>query len=92
MIFSGKLVFPDPQHPPPGPPQRPRHQTITHLIHLQFSFPEQTIVGRQVEMFRTTVPETTVHENRELEFRENEIRFSEDFLIPPPAGDVMRPQ
>jgi len=38
------------------------------------------------------VPETAVHENREFELRENEIRFAKKFLIAPPTCDAMRSQ
>ena len=41
---------------------------------------------------RTTVPETTVHEDREPTLPKNEIRLAEYILIPAPARDAVLPE
>jgi hypothetical protein len=38
-------------------------------------------------VFWAAMPETTIHKHREFELWKNEIRFTEDFLIPTPASD-----
>jgi hypothetical protein len=43
-------------------------------------------------MFWATVPETTVHKNGQTCFDENEIRFAENRLMPPPSFEVMLTQ
>lgn len=41
-------------------------------------------------MLQAAVPEATIHEYCDAQFGENEIGFAEDWLIPPPACDVLR--
>jgi hypothetical protein len=38
------------------------------------------------------MPETAVHEKRDLELGEDEIRSAENGRMPPPAGDALRPE
>jgi hypothetical protein len=38
------------------------------------------------------VPEAAVHKNREPGLRENEIRFANHWLMPPPAFDAVLAQ
>lgn len=54
--------------------------------------PERAIVFRLGFMFGATMPETAVNEKCEPHLSEYEVRFAEDFLIPPPAGDAIAPQ
>jgi hypothetical protein len=82
-------MFPNTQHTPTRPPQCPRHEQITFFIRRKFAPPERAVTFWLSGVFGATVPETTVHENGEFEFAENEIRFAKDFLIPSPAGDFI---
>jgi hypothetical protein len=41
-------------------------------------------------VLRATVPETTIHKDREPELWKNKIWLAEYFLISPPAGDFVR--
>jgi hypothetical protein len=86
---SMQIVFPNPKNAPLGRPQRPRHQNIARLVAGEFIFPERAIAFRLRPVLWTTMPETTVHKKREPDFWKNKIRFAEDFLIPPPAGDLV---
>ena len=43
-------------------------------------------------MLRAAVPETAIHKNRELQLGKNEIGLAKHRLIPPPAGDALRPE
>ena len=88
-MFTRKLVFPNPQHPPFGRPQGPRHQTVTLPVAGKFIFPERAVAFRFRSMLGTAMPETTIHEEGKSAFGENEIRFAEDFLMPPPADDFV---
>lgn len=80
-------MFPNPQHAPTGPAQCLVHQPVSGLIAGKFIFPECAVAGRLRAVLGTTVPETTIHKDRHFDFRKNEIRFAEDFLISPPAND-----
>ena len=82
-------MFPNPQHTPAGFPQCPRHQCVALFVSRKLPPPEGTIVLGSCFMLGTAMPETAVHKKRELGFLENEIWLSENFLIPPPAGDFV---
>ncbi len=82
-------MFPNPQHPPAVAPQCPRDQRIAFFISGKFSQPEGAVSLWLRAVLGAAVPETAVHEHRQFEFWENEVRFPEDFLIPPPAGDFV---
>jgi len=78
-------VFPNAQDAPIARVERAVHKPITFFVPPKFVFPECTIVLRVRAVFGAVVPETTVHENRELEFLKNKIWFAEHRLIAPPA-------
>jgi len=92
LILSGQFMLPDSQNLPTAPAQLAVHKTITHLVPCQLLSPESTIGSRLCSVARAAVPEATIHKNGKLEFWKNEIRFAEDRLMPPPAGDVVTSQ
>ena len=87
LAAFGEVVFPNPDDAPPAFPQRPIHLAVPELVGGEFPFPEGPIAGRGAGMFGAGVPETAVHEHHHPRLAKDEIRFAEDFLIPPPAGD-----
>jgi hypothetical protein len=84
----GQVVFPNADDAPTGFSEHPIHLAIPRLIRDEFLLPKGAIVGRDVGVFRTGVPETAVHKNRKPRFPKNEVRFAEHFLIPTPSGDA----
>jgi hypothetical protein len=71
-----EVVFPNADDAPTGFSEHPIHLAIPRLIRDEFLFPKGAIVGRDVGVFRTGVPETAVHENGQPRFPEDEVRFS----------------
>ncbi len=69
-----QIVFPDAQHPPAGLAQRPRHQPVPGLIARELRTPERRIALRLRGMQRTRVPKAAVHEDREPQLPEDEVR------------------
>jgi len=92
LVGPPQGVFPNPKNTPALQTQRARHQKIARLVAGKFIFPERTIVFRLRCVLWTTMPETAVHKNRELEFWKNKIWLAKHRLIAPPAGDVITPQ
>jgi len=74
MIFLRKLVFPNPQHPPIGPPQGARHEFVARDVPGKFPAPERRIALRLCSMLWTAVPETAVHKQCQPRLSENKIR------------------
>jgi hypothetical protein len=89
FILAGKLMFPNPKDAPTGPAQCLVHQPVTGLVAGKFLFPKRTVAGGLRAVLGTTVPETTIHKKREIEFEKNKIRFAEHRLMSPPAGDFV---
>lgn len=85
-------MFPDPQDAPACLFQSPGHQPVTGLIAGNFFAPECRIALGLCSVFGAAVPKTAIHENGQPVLPENEVRFAEDFLVPPPAGDAVRPE
>ncbi len=67
-------MLPDPHHPPPRLPQRPRHQPIPLPIPRQLLLPERFVRRRLRPMPRTPVPETPIHKHRHPLPPPNKIR------------------
>jgi hypothetical protein len=88
----GEVVFPDADDSPTVFPQRSIYQTVSGLVCSEFLLPESAVGRRGGGMFRAGVPETAVHEDNQARFPKDEIRFAEDSLISPPAGDAVRTQ
>ena len=82
-------MFPDSEHPPPCPAQGLIHQPVAGFVRGQFPMPERAIVFWLRCVLRATVPETTIHKDRELGFWKDEIWFAEYRLMPAPAGDFV---
>lgn len=74
-------VFPDPQDPPTGLLQGPRHQRIATFVGCQLFLPERSIVLGLCAVFGTTVPETTIHEHRRARFEEDKVRTDGELMV-----------
>lgn len=72
-------MFPDAQHAPIGPPQGAVHPPVAGDVPGEFLFPESAVALRLRAVFWTTMPETTVHEEREPRLLKNEIRPDREF-------------
>jgi hypothetical protein len=68
------------------------HQPVAQFVGGEFAPPESAIVFWVGCVLWATVPETSVHKQCEPRLPENKIRFTENFLIPPPAGNAMSPK
>lgn len=91
-VCPPQLVLPNTQDAPAGFPQHPVYQRIATFVCGKLLLPEGVIVFRLGCMLRAAMPETTIHEDRQPEFGEDEIGLSEDGLVPPPTRDVMPPE
>jgi hypothetical protein len=89
FIFTHKLVSPNPQNQSAVCSQSSRHKPVAGFVAGDFLPPKCSIAFWLRSMFWTTMPETTIHKNRELELGKNKVRLAENFLIPPPAGDFI---
>ena len=88
-MLAGQFVLPDAEDFPAALPERAVHQAVARLVPRKFLFPKSAPGGGLCSVLRTAVPETAVNKKCEPRLPENKIRFAENFLIPPPAGDVV---
>ena len=82
-------TFPNPNHMPAELSQFPVHEQITRLVSKKFATPERAIVFWFGGVPWAAMPETAIHEHRQLDRRKNEIWFAKHRLISPPAGDFI---
>ena len=68
MIAPTQLMLPHAQHPPAPGAQRPIHEFIPHDVCVEFLDPELTVVGGDVGMLWTLMPEAAVNEDYEAMF------------------------
>jgi len=85
-------VLPNPKDAPACPAQGAVHQPVAGLVAGELLLPKRTVAGGLRAMPGTPMPETAVHKHCEPRLPENKIRFAEDFLIPPPSGDLIAPE
>ena len=92
LLFSPlrQRVLPNPQNVPTGAPQREVHLPVARAVRRDLVVPKFPVRFRPRVTPRTPVPETAVDKHRQSPLRKNEIRFSEQRTVPPPAGDAMR--
>ena len=88
-MLAGQFVLPDAEDFPAALPERAVHQAVARFVARKFLFPKSVSGGGLCSVLRTAVPETAVNKHRQFNFRKNKIRFAENFLIPPPAGDAV---
>jgi len=84
-----EIVFPNPNNPPAEFAQLAVYAMVAGLVRGKFLFPKNTVASGNFAMFRATMPETAIHENRQSVPPKKKIRFAENLLIPPPAADVV---
>lgn len=82
-------MFPNSDDTPAEFAQLTIHAAIACFIVGKFLFPEGPVAGRRLAVLGATVPETTVNENGDTSCVEHEVRFPENRLVAPPAGDMM---
>ena len=69
-------MFPDAQHLPAVATQCAVHQLIPRPVRRQLLAPERCVVLGLGGVLGTTVPETAIHKDCELELGKNKIRFN----------------
>ncbi len=75
LVSSRQLMLPDAEHLPAHFPQHAVDEPVPRPVALNFLPPERRVVPRPDEMPRTSMPEATVHDHRQLEFWEHEVRL-----------------
>src|SRR5882724_283873 len=65
LMLARKLVLPDADDAPVGPPQGAVHQPVARDVAGEFLFPERRIAFGLRAMPGAAMPETTIHEDRE---------------------------
>ena len=85
-------MFPEAEDTPTLGPKRPGDQPVTRFIGDQFPSPEGLIGLGFRRVLRAAMPKTTVNKNGQAFPTENKIRFTKDFLIPPPTLNTMLPK
>jgi hypothetical protein len=88
MIARAQLMFPYPQHPPTCFPKGSANQQVTGLVCRKFLLPEFRIALGCRCVLRAAMPEAAVHKHCYTKAGKNEVRLSEDWLMPPPAGEL----
>lgn len=79
MLF-GQFVFPDAEDAPAGFFQGAGDEKVAGLITGNFFVPEGGVALGLGTVFRTTMPEATVHKDRQPAFGKNEIRTHLEYL------------
>jgi len=82
-------VFPNTHNSPAKFAQFTVHATVASLVHGKFLFPERTIASGNFAMLWAAMPEAAIHKERQSVPPKKKVWFAENFLIPPPAGDVV---
>lgn len=86
---SGKIMFPNAHDAPAELAQFTIHSPVAGFVGGEFLFPERTVANGNFAVTGAAMPETAVHKKRQPVSPKKKVRFAENFLIPPPAGDVV---
>lgn len=84
-----EVVLPNSDDAPASLTQRAVDTAVAGLVGGHLLLPEGAVVGRELGVLRTGVPEAAVHEEREPLLPEHKIGFSEHGLPTAPAGDAV---
>ena len=88
-VWGFQIVLPNANDAPTKLAQFAVHAAVAGLIRDKLLFPERTVASGNFAMLGAAVPETAVHKNRQPVSPKKKIRFAENLLIPPPAGDAV---
>jgi hypothetical protein len=93
-LISGVLeaVLPDTEHRPTEREEFPGATSVALPSREALLFPVTPIVVGQLVAARTSMPETSVHEDRHLLSSKNEVRFAWKSWVPTPPGKAGRSQ
>ena len=89
MCCLSELMLPNTKNSPALCPQRAVHQMVAHFVLFKFSVPEEAIATRIATMHRTTVPETTIYEDRNTMFGKYEIWIAEKMDVATPSNKAV---
>lgn len=87
-ILAREFVLPDAEDAPAAFAKRAIHETIARLVAGDFFAPEFSVLFGLGGVDWAAVPETTIDENGEAAFGENEIGLAGECAVSPPAGDA----
>lgn len=87
-VFAGEFVLPDAKDAPAGFAERAVDEAISGLIAGDFGEPEFRVLLGLCAVDRAAVPEAAVDEDGEAKFGKNEIGFTGEPTVSPPAGDA----
>ena len=85
-------MFPNAQDSPAAPTQGPVYQPVARAVAIQLPPPKRAIALGHPAMLWATMPEATIHKNRQAGRAENEIGLAKQGLPPPPAGKAVSPE
>jgi hypothetical protein len=85
-------MFPNSDYGPPLFSQRSCYQTVTATVCRELLFPKLSIIYRNIRVFWAAMPKTSVHEYGDALLAKYKIRFSKNWLVPPPALNAMFPK
>ncbi len=74
LMLARKVMLPNAENLPVGPPQGSGHQPVAGDVTGKLATPERRVALGFGSMLGTTMPETTIHEDCQLELGENKIR------------------
>jgi hypothetical protein len=82
-------VFPNPHNPPAESAQFTGDFAVALTVASDLLVPKFPVRFRAAITAGATVPKTAVHKDSQPVPPKKKIRFTENILIPPPAGDVV---
>ena len=92
FALVSQFVLPHPQDTPTHSSQGAGNRTVAHYIPRKLLLPVSSIALWQPGVFRTTMPEASIDENKDVLFLEHKVRFAESWLISPPALYSIKPK
>lgn len=69
-----QFMLPKPQNSPTSFLERGRHASVSLNVPVELVFPERSVALGPDAVHRATVPKTSIHEDRDARYREDNIR------------------
>ena len=92
FVLLRKLVLPDANHQPAIAFQSASYTSVAFLISGEFSFPESAVAYWEFAMPWTTVPPTSINEDRDPMLAKHEIGIAKYDGVATPALDSEAPE
>jgi hypothetical protein len=91
-VLGSELMFPDPEHVPPGCPECPSDQLVPASVGVELEFPEFRVVCGQAAMDGTAMPETAVDKHCRPALWKHKVGPAKHGPVSAPAGDALGPE